>query len=121
MLNVTSLFNVADNTGGLTAMCFRVLKKKKENATVGDLIICTIKTAKTNRKVKKSEIRNATIIRQCKILLRTDGTYISFRKNAIVLLNKQKNPIGTRIKGPVVQELRKNKLMKIISLASVVI
>lgn len=96
-------------------------KKKKEIGVLGDIVITTIKTAKTDRKIKKGEIRTAVIVRTKKWIKRTNGLNIKCKNNALVFLNKQYNPLGTRIKGPVFQELRKKKLLKILAMAAVII
>lgn len=121
MLRVNSYFDIADNTGATSAMCIRVLKKKKEKACLGDIIITTIKTAIPDRKVKKAEIRTAVIVRQRQWLLRKNGFNIKANSNALIFLNKQHNPLGSRIKGPVFQELRKKKLLKILAMAAIII
>ena len=121
MLRVNSYFQIADNTGATSAMCIRVLRKKKEQAFLGDLIITTVKTAKTNRKLKKGEIRTAVIIRQKQWLKRKNGVNIKAKTNAIVFVNKQNNPLGSRVKGPVFQELRKKKMLKILAMAAIII
>jgi len=118
MILVQSHLVVADNSGATGACCIRVIGKRKQVGKVGDTLIVSIKTAKSRRKVKKGEVRNAVIIRQCKQIKRLDGIQLQFQNNAVVLVTKQKNPVGTRIKGPVVQELRKHKYMKLISMAS---
>jgi large subunit ribosomal protein L14 len=118
MILVESQLIVADNSGATGACCIRVLGKKNQVGTVGDTLIVSIKTAKSKKKVKKGEVRHAILIRQRKRIHRPDGIYLQFQNNAVVLVSKQKNPIGTRIKGPVVQELRRHKYMKLISMAS---
>nr|YP_009370731.1 ribosomal protein L14 [Eukaryota sp. BB2]AQL10437.1 ribosomal protein L14 [Eukaryota sp. BB2] len=122
MIFVRSFFEVADNTGATGAKCIKVVRKRTQsNFCVGDFLIVAIQTAKPRKKVKKGEVRQAVLIRQKKKIVRPDGFILCFSNNSIVLINKQKNPLGTRIKGPVAQELRKNKYMKVISMAQAVI
>jgi large subunit ribosomal protein L14 len=114
--------NVADNTGAREVMCFRVFGgSKRRYASVGDLIKVTIKSAIPHGKVKKGEVYNAVVVRTKQPLLRSDGSTIRFDDNAVVLLGKdKKQPVGTRIFGPVARELR-TFFMKIISLAQEVL
>lgn len=121
MIYLQTNLNVADNSGAINAQCIKILGKKRNPGLVGDKIIVSIKSAKPKKKVKKAEIRTAVIIRQKAYIKRANGVRLKFGNNAIVLINKQLNPIGTRIKGPVVQELRKKKYMKIVSMASSVV
>jgi large subunit ribosomal protein L14 len=115
------MMNVADNSGARKVMCIKVLGgSHKKYAKVGDVIKVTIKEAIPRGKVKKGDVYNAVIVRTAKGVSRPDGSSIRFDENAAVLLNNQKDPIGTRIFGPVTRELRE-KFMKIISLAPEVI
>jgi len=109
---------VADNSGAKRVRCIRVLGgSNRKYASVGDLVMVTVKTALPNAGVKKGEVSKAVIVRTKKEVRRQDGSYIRFDENAAVLLNAQDEPRGTRIFGPVARELRDKKFMKIISLA----
>lgn len=109
---------VADNSGAKKVRCIRVLGgHDKRYATVGDLIVVSIKSAIPGAAVKKGEVSRAVIVRTTKEIKRNDGSYIRFDENAAVLLNAQGEPRGTRIFGPVARELREKNFMKIISLA----
>jgi len=118
MIQTQSVVEVADNSGARKAMCIKVLGgSKRRYAGVGDVIRVTIKDAVPRGKVKKGEVMLAVVVRTRKGVRRADGSLIRFDTNAIVLLNNQKQPIGTRIFGPVTRELRGIGFMKIISLA----
>jgi len=109
---------VADNSGARKIQCIKVLGgSKRRFASIGDIIVVSIKDAIPRAKVKKGEVFKAVIVRTSKEFGRADGTTIRFDKNAAVLLDKQEEPIATRIFGPVTRELRTKKFMKIISLA----
>ena len=115
--NETNL-EVADNSGARRVQCIKVLGgSKRKFASVGDIIIVSIKEAIPKGKVSKGDVHQAVIMRTAKEIRRNDGSAIRFDKNAAVLINKQLEPIGTRIFGPVTRELRAKKFMKIISLA----
>ena len=115
--NETNL-EVADNSGARRVQCIKVLGgSKRRFASVGDIIIVSIKEAIPKGKVSKGDVHQAVIVRTAKEIRRNDGSAIRFDKNAAVLINKQLEPIGTRIFGPVTRELRAKKFMKIISLA----
>ena len=115
--NETNL-EVADNSGARRVQCIKVLGgSKRKFASVGDIIIVSIKEAIPKGKVSKGDVHQAVIVRTAKEIRRNDGSAIRFDKNAAVLINKQQEPIGTRIFGPVTRELRAKKFMKIISLA----
>ena len=115
--NETNL-EVADNSGARRVQCIKVLGgSKRRFASVGDIIIVSIKQAIPKGKVSKGDVHQAVIVRTAKEIRRNDGSAIRFDKNAAVLINKQLEPIGTRIFGPVTRELRAKKFMKIISLA----
>ncbi len=112
------MLDVADNSGAKRAMCFHILGgTRKRYATLGDVVVCTIKEALPQGTVKKGDIVKAVIVRTAKEVRREDGSYIKFDRNAAVLINAQGEPIGTRIFGPVARELRRKKFTKIISLA----
>jgi large subunit ribosomal protein L14 len=108
---------VADNTGARTAMCFRVLGQRKRYAHVGDIIKVAIKEAQPNGTVKKGQVCTALIVRTKHPVRRTDGSVLRFDNNAVVLIDGNKNPIGSRIFGPVARELRDKNFMKVVSLA----
>ena len=118
MIQMQSNINVADNSGARRVQCIKVLGgSKKRSATIGDIVIVAVKDAIPKGKVKKGDIYKALIVRTKKDFYRIDGSTIKFDQNAVVLLDKQEEPIGTRIFGPVTRELRSKKFMKIISLA----
>jgi large subunit ribosomal protein L14 len=109
---------VADNTGAKEVLCIRVLGgSKRRYARVGDVIVGSVKDALPGGAVKKGEVVRAVVVRTAKERRRPDGSYIRFDDNAVVLINEQRNPRGTRIFGPVARELREKRFMKIISLA----
>ena len=118
MVQTTSTLDVADNSGAKKIMCIRVLGgTRRKYASLGDIIIVSIKEAIPNAKVKKGEIARAVIVRTKKEVARADGSYIRFDHNSAVLVDKDNEPVGTRIFGPVARELRAKRFMKIISLA----
>lgn len=118
MIQMTTRLDVADNSGARSVMCIKVLGgSRRQYASVGDVIVVTVKEATPNSKVKKGEIVKAVIVRTKKEINRGDGTYIRFDVNSAVLVNAQNEPIGTRIFGPVARELRAKAFTKIISLA----
>jgi large subunit ribosomal protein L14 len=117
MIQMQTVLDVADNSGARKVMCFKVIGgSKRRYAGVGDIIKVSIREAIPKSKVKKGDVMNAVVVRTKKGVRRPDGSLIRFDSNAAVLLNNQKEPIGTRIFGPVTRELRKS-FMKIISLA----
>ena len=118
MIQVESRLRVADNTGAREILCIRIRGgSKRRYATVGDIIVGTVKTATPGGSVKKGEVVRAVVVRTNKEFGRKDGTYIAFDENAAVLIDNQNNPRGTRIFGPVARELRERNFMKIVSLA----
>ena len=118
MIIVESNLDVADNSGARLVQCIKVLGgSKRRAASVGDVIVVSIKDAIPRGKVKKGDVHQAVVVRTAFPVRRADGSSIRFDRNAAVLINKQMEPIGTRIFGPVVRELRAKKFMKIISLA----
>ena len=122
MIQQESRLKVADNTGAKEVLCIRVLGGSgRRYATVGDLIMVTVKSAIPNGMVKKGDKSEAVVVRTKKEVRRQDGSYIRFDENAAVLLNNLKEPRGTRVFGPVARELREKHYMKIISLAPEVI
>lgn len=117
MIQMQTVLDVADNSGARKVMCFKVIGgSKRRYAGVGDIIKVSVKEAIPKSKVKKGDVMNAVVVRTKKGVRRPDGSLIRFDSNAAVLLNNQREPIGTRIFGPVTRELRK-AFMKIISLA----
>ena len=118
MIQMTSVLDVADNSGAKKVFCIKVLGgTRRRYATIGDVIIVSIREAIPGAKVKKGEVARAVIVRTQKELARSDGSFIRFDGNSAVLINKENEPIGTRIFGPVARELRGKRFMKIISLA----
>jgi len=118
MIQQNSRLIVADNTGAKKAMCIKVLGgTRRRYGTVGDIIVVAIKNAVPGGSVKKGEVSKAVVVRTKKEVPRSDGSYIRFDENAVVLINDQNEPKGTRIFGPVARELREKQFMKIVSLA----
>lgn len=118
MIQTRSVVDVADNSGAKRVMCIKVLGgSRRRYANIGDVIKVSVKEAIPRGKVKKGEVMNAVVVRTRKGVRRDDGSIIRFDTNAVVLLNNQLQPIGTRIFGPVTRELRSEKFMKIVSLA----
>ena len=118
MIQMQTKLDVADNSGARLLQCIKVLGgSKRKTASVGDVIVVSIKEAIPRGRVKKGDVHRAVIVRTSKEVKRNDGTCISFDKNAAVLVNKSNEPIGTRIFGPVTRELRGKRFMKIVSLA----
>ena len=118
MIQVQTNLEVADNSGARRVQCIRVLGgTRRRNASVGDVIVVSVKEAIPRGRVKKGDIHRAVVVRTAKEIHRADGTSIRFDRNAAVLINPQGEPIGTRIFGPVTRELRGRNYMKIVSLA----
>ncbi len=118
MIQQESMLKIADNSGAKSALCIRVLGgSKRRYASIGDVVVVTVKDAIPNSPVKKGEVVRAVIVRTAKEVRRRDGTHIRFDDNAAVLLTPQGEPRGTRIFGPVGRELREKRDMKIVSLA----
>lgn len=118
MIQQETHLDVADNSGAREVMCIKVLGgSKRKYASVGDIIVVSVKDAIPRGKVKKGDVHRAVVVRTSKEVYRPDGSAIRFDKNAAVLIDKQNEPIGTRIFGPVTRELRSKNFMKIISLA----
>jgi len=118
MIQANSVLDVADNSGAKKVMCIKVLGgSKRRYAGVGDIITVSVKEAIPNSKVKKGEVLKAVVVRTAKAIGRPDGSYLRFDGNAAVLIDAQKEPIGTRIFGPVARELRARNFMRIVSLA----
>ena len=121
MLQELSNLVVADNTGAKRAMCFRILKQRKEYAHLGDVIRVAIKEASPTSNIKKGSVATAVIIRTGQPIRREDGSMVHFDQNACVLVDSKFNPIGTRVFGPVARELRDKNYMKILSMAPEVV
>jgi large subunit ribosomal protein L14 len=118
MIQMQTRLKVADNSGAKEVQCIKVLGgSKRRSASVGDIIVVSIKEALPNSKVKKGEVAKAVIVRTVQKIRRADGSYIRFDDNSAVLINNNKEPIGTRIFGPVARELRAMQFVKIVSLA----
>ncbi len=118
MIQVETRLRVADNTGAREILCIRIMGgSRRRSASVGDVIVGTVKQAVPNGAIKKGDVVRAVIVRTSKEYGRADGSYIRFDENAAVLINNQGNPRGTRIFGPVARELRDRNYMKIVSLA----
>jgi len=122
MIQMYSYLDVADNTGAKSVMCIKVLGgTKRRYAGVGDIIVCSVKKALPGGEIKKGEIVKGVIVRTKNHIRRDDGSYVRFDHNAMVLLDAENNPKGTRIFGAVARELREKNFMKIISLATEVV
>lgn len=118
MIQQETRVKVGDNTGAKQASCIKVLGgSARKYATVGDIIVVTVKEAAPGGVVKKGDVVKAVVVRTKKEIRRKDGSYIAFSENAVVIIDDNKNPKGTRIFGPVARELRENNFMKIVSLA----
>ncbi|MBK7962127.1 MAG: 50S ribosomal protein L14 [Bdellovibrionales bacterium] len=118
MIQMQTRLSVADNSGAKEVMCIKVLGgSKRRFASIGDIIVVSIKDALPNSKVKKGDVAKAVVVRTIQKLRRADGSYIRFDVNSAVLINAAKEPIGTRIFGPVARELRAKQFVKIVSLA----
>ena len=122
MIQMQTMLRVADNTGAKKIMCIKVLGgSKRRYASIGDIIVASVKESVPNSRIKKGEIVRAVVVRTTKEIGRNDGSYIKFDENAAVLIDAKKEPLGTRIFGPVARELRFRQFIKIISLAPEVI
>jgi large subunit ribosomal protein L14 len=117
MIQTLSYLNVADNSGARKLMCIRVLGGRRQTATIGDIIIAVVKDALPNMPVKKSDVVRAVVVRTKKGIRRENGMMIRFDENAAVVINKEGNPRGTRVFGPIARELRDKNFSKIVSLA----
>jgi large subunit ribosomal protein L14 len=118
MIQMQTVLDVADNSGAKKLFCVKVLGgSKRKYASIGDIVMVSIREASPGGKVKKGDMAQAVIVRTAKEIGRADGSYIKFDDNSAVLINKDREPIGTRIFGPVARELRAKKFMRIISLA----
>ena len=122
MIQLRTMLTVADNSGARRAQCIKVLGgTRRRYGRVGDIVVVSVKDAIPGAAVKKGEVAKAVVVRAVKEMRRKDGSYIRFDENAVVLINNEKEPRGTRIFGPVARELREKQFMKIISLAPEVI
>jgi large subunit ribosomal protein L14 len=118
MIQMRTILDVADNSGARKVGCIKVLgSSRRKYASLGDVIVVSVKDAIPNAKIKKGDVVKAVVVRTKKGVKRMDGSYIKFDDNSAVLINQQNEPLGTRIFGPVARELRAKKFMKIISLA----
>ena len=118
MIQAQTKLNVADNSGAKLLLCIKLLGgSRRKYASIGDIVVVSVKEAIPNSKVKKGDVMRAVIVRTVKEIPREDGSYIKFDDNSAVLISQQNEPIGTRIFGPVARELRAKKFMKIVSLA----
>lgn len=118
MIQMRTMLDVADNSGAKSVQCIKVLGgSRRRYAGLGDIIVVAIKEAGPGQKVKKGDVAKAVVVRTKREYMRADGSYIKFDTNSAVLINKEGEPVGTRIFGPVARELREKKYMKIVSLA----
>lgn len=118
MIQQTTVLNSADNSGAKKLYCIKVLGgSKRKYASIGDIIVVSVKEALPNSKVKKGDVKKAVVVRTAKEVRRRDGSYIRFDDNSVVLIDNAGEPVGTRIFGPVARELRAKNFMKIVSLA----
>jgi large subunit ribosomal protein L14 len=118
MIQSETRLTVADNSGARVLYCIKVLGgSRRRYASIGDVIVVSVKDAIPNAKVKKGDVHKAVVVRTSKEIKRPDGSYIRFDDNSAVLINNQREPLGTRIFGPVARELRAKRFMKIVSLA----
>ena len=118
MIQVESRLRVADNSGAKELLCIRVLGgTRRKYANIGDVIVCAVKEATPGGVIKKGEVVRAVVVRTKHGARRADGSYVKFDQNAAVIIKEDKNPVGTRIFGPVARELRERSFMKIVSLA----
>ena len=118
MIQLKTILNVADNSGAKRVICVKVLGgSRRRYASIGDVVVVAVKEAIPNSKIAKGSVHKAVIVRTAKEIKREDGSFIRFDENSAVLINATKEPVGTRIFGPVARELRAKKFMKIVSLA----
>ncbi len=118
MIQLRTVLEVADNSGAKRVQCIKVLGgSRRRYASVGDIIVVAVREAEPNTPIKKGEVKKAVVVRTRKEMRRADGTYVKFDSNAAVMVNDSKEPVGTRIFGPVARELRAKRFMKILSLA----
>ena len=118
MIQTQTLLDVADNSGAKKLMCIKVLGgSHRRYASIGDVVVCSVKEAAPSSKIKKGSVVRAAVVGTAKEIGRADGSYIRFDSNAAILVNKENEPIGTRVFGPVARELRGKKFMRVVSLA----
>ncbi len=118
MIQLRTVMDVADNSGAKRVQCIKVLGgSRRRYARIGDIVVVAVKEAEPNSAIKKGDVKKAVVVRTKKEIRRSNGTYIKFDINSAVLINDAKEPVGTRIFGPVARELRAKRFMKIISLA----
>jgi large subunit ribosomal protein L14 len=122
MIQQESVLKVADNSGAKKVKCIKILGgSKRRYACIGDIVVLSVKTAVPRTEIKKGSIQKGVVVRTQKAVRRSDGTYVRFGENAVVLVDEQMEPMGTRIFGPVARELRERHFMKILSLAPEVV
>lgn len=122
MIQTETVLDVADNSGAKRVMCIKVLGgSRRRYASLGDVIVVSVKEALPNSRVKKGDVAKAVVVRTTREVARPDGSYVKFDGNSAVLINDSREPVGTRIFGPVARELRAKRFMKIISLAPEVV
>lgn len=122
MIQERSILKVADNSGAKTVRCFRILGgTRKRYARIGDIIVASVQEAEPRKSVKKKDKVKAVLVRQKKSFRRSDGSYVRFDENAVVLLNPKKEPIGTRIFGPILRELKEKGFEKIVTMAEEIV
>ena len=122
MIQMQTVLTAADNSGAKRMQCIKVLGgSKRKYASIGDIIIVSVKEALPNSRVKKGDVKRAVVVRTKKEIRRADGSYIKFDRNALVVIDKDNNPRGTRVFGAVARELRDSNFMKIVSLAEEVV
>jgi large subunit ribosomal protein L14 len=121
MISERTDLQVADNTGARRVRCFRIIGQRKRYAEVGDIIKVAVKEAQPDGLVKKGQVCDALVVRTKQVIRRSDGSYVRFDDNAVVIVDGSKNPVGSRILGPVARELREKNFAKVISLAPEVI
>ncbi len=118
MIQMESVLDVADNSGARSVLCVKVLGgSQRRYASIGDVIVVSVREALPNSRVKKKQLHKAVVVRTRKEIARSDGSYIRFDDNSVVLIDANQEPIGTRIFGPVARELRAKRFMRIVSLA----
>ena len=121
MIQPQTYLTVADNTGAKKLMCIRILGNNRKHASIGDIIIGVVKDALPNMSIKRSNIVRAVVVRTKNRIKRSDGMVIRFDDNAVIIINTEKNPRGTRVFGPVAKEIREKNFSKIISLANEIV
>lgn len=120
MIIVGMVVNIADNSGGKVGKCIKVLNKKRFGV-IGDTIIISVIKLRSQGKVKRKEIYKGLIVRTRKPFFRNNGSYLNFDDNSVILLNKKEKPVGSRMKGPILKELRRKKMVRLISVSSAIL